>query len=81
MYYFSDTQGLDDMTPYGHNMETVGLLYTTGPIGEENGAVQFTGQLDDFAQITNIVGSELIPQNSFTISLQVTYYCYSYHSD
>ena len=62
------------MTSYGHDMTLHGLTFADGPLGEAEGSAQFTTDPTVYAEIEGITGSELVPQKSFTISMQVFKY-------
>ena len=71
-YYFSSGHIGQDLTGNGHNLVVQGastFAHTEGPLGETDGAVQFDGIY--YGKIDNIDGTRLVPNDLFTIMMQV----------
>ena len=71
MYYLNaENQGADLIADDPHPLTMTGVqTYTSGPLGETNGAMQFSANIS--VTIVDFSDSDMVFQKSFTIIMQV----------
>ena len=81
LYYLSEASDGADLSGYNHPATLHGVTYTDGPLGEAGGAVVFDGSITSYGIIENTANTNLIPENSHSVLLQVRTSCYDMLND